>query len=60
MEIEIKLTGSGDVDDISTHLLQLAQALDPQSGSHYLLDSLNEKGKATWEDPFICAEITEV
>jgi hypothetical protein len=53
-EIEIKLTGSGTVDEISDHLLQLAQALN-QHPQGWLKEI-----PRTWEDPYICAEITEI
>ena len=52
--IEIKLTGSGTVEEISDHLLQLSQALNQYPQGWF------KEIPTIWEDPYICAEINEV
>ena len=47
---EIKLSGSGTLEELSTHLLQLSQALSMHQNSDHF---------SNWEDPYISAEITE-
>ena len=46
----IKLSGSGTLEELSDHLLQLSQSID----NYAQVEGWQSK---TFEDPYICAEI---
>jgi len=51
-QFDIKLSGSGTLEELSNHLYQLAQHMDKCSQ-----EPVEHPGN--WEDPYIAAEVTE-
>ncbi len=55
MNIELKIRGSGNPQEVSAALIQIAQ--DISLGNH--INGINERGKCEWEDPCLMCLITE-
>lgn len=55
MNIDIKITGGGNPQEVAAALRQVAD--DIAQGNH--INSINEKGECEWEDPCLMTVITE-
>lgn len=55
MSIEIKISGSGNPQEVAAALRQVAD--DIIQGGY--IDSINKKGSCIWEDPYLLTEILE-